>query len=386
VKKPLSIDVLVIIGSLDVGGTEKHLLNVIPRLSQQGLQIAIATFMQPGKLAPLFAKEGICIFSPNIPKWVEQITPITMCLKALWLGKLIASLQPTAVHSFLPAAYLLGNTWAVLLQVPVRIMSRRSLNHYQQRHPLLSRLEYSLHRKTHLLIGNSNAIVEQLKSETGKRADRVQLIRNGIDTKPFFQTKPVTQVRFELAIPEKALLITKVANYIPYKGHSDLLEALHLIVNKLPKEWRLICVGRDDGPLPILRIKAQHLGLSNHILWLDSRSAIPDLLCASDIGVLASHEEGSSNAILECMAASLPMVATNVGGNPELVENGLTGLTVPPKAPLQLSDALLRLAKDAKLRQSMGAAGSKRVEKLFSIESCVKNYQRTYDLLLKTTT
>ena len=382
-KSSLSLDVLVIIGSLDLGGTEKHLLNIVPRLGEQGLQIAVAAFIRPGKLAPLLEKEGICIFSPNIPKWLETITPIMLLLKVLWLGKLIASLRPTAVHTFLPHAYLLGGLWAVLLRIPVRIMSRRSLNHYQQQHPLLRRLEYWLHGQTHLLLGNSDAIVRQLKIEAGKNADRVQIIRNGIDTKSFLRTKSLVQVRTELAIPDDALIITKIANYIPYKGHSDLLEALHLIVNKLPKGWRLICAGRDDGPLEILQTKAQCLGLMNHILWLDARNDIPDLLCASDIGVLASHEEGSSNAILECMAASLPLVATNVGGNPEIVEHGVTGLIVPPKTPRLLGEALVQLADDAQLRQSMGISGRNRIEEKFSIEHCVKNYQHRYDQLIK---
>ena len=148
----------------------------------------------------------------------------------------------------------------------------------------------------------------------------------------------------------------------------------------------MICVGRDDGPLQMLKTKARCLGLMNHILWLHSRSDIPDLLCASDIGVLASHEEGSSNAVLECMAACLPMVATNVGGNPEIVEHGVTGLIVPPKAPIPLSDALARLAEDAKLRRSMGASGRKAVEEKFSMEDCVRNYYHTYELLLKNKT
>ena len=159
-KSPLSLDVLVIIGSLDVGGTEKQLLNVIPRLREKGLQIAIATFMQPGKLAPLLEKEGVSVFSPNIPRWAEIIAPIMLILKILWLGKLISSIRPAVVHTFLPQAYLLGGLWAVLLRIPVRIMSRRSLNHYQQKHPLLCRLEYWLHGQTHLLLGNSSAVVE----------------------------------------------------------------------------------------------------------------------------------------------------------------------------------------------------------------------------------
>ena len=118
-------------------------------------------------------------------------------------------------------------------------------------------------------------------------------------------------------------------------------------------------------------------------MWLGSRNDIPELLSASDIGILTSHEEGASNAILECMAAGLPMVATKVGGNPELLENGVTGILVSPKDPHEVADALLRLAHDATLRTSMGAAGKNKVEQHFSIDNCVQGYRRIYDSLIK---
>ena len=376
-------DVLIVIGSLNTGGTEKHLLQILPRLKKRGFKIAIATFSQPGTLAPLFEQHELSVFSPNLPSWTEKVTPIKLLLKVLWLGKILSSLRPAAVHSFLPEAYLIGNLWALLLKIPVRIMSRRSLIRYQTKHPLLTRLEHWLHGKTHILIGNSNAVVEELKKESGRNAQRVRLINNGVDTSVFSQTKSRKLVRSSLGIPEEALLITKVANYIPYKGHADLLSALHLISAKLPKNWRLACVGRDDGPLKTLQNRTKQVGLVENILWLGSRNDIPDILCASDIGVLNSHEEGSSNAILECMAAGLPMIATNVGGNPELLENGVTGILVSPIDCDDLADALLHLASDPHRRASMGAAGKSRVAKKFSLETCVQSYQQLYSSLKK---
>ncbi len=376
-------DVLIVIGSLNTGGTERHLLQVLPRLQKEGFRITVAAFSQPGTLAPLFEQQGLSVVSPKLSSWTEKFTPIKLLLKVLWLGRIISSLHPTAVHSFLPEAYLIGNLWALLLKIPVRIMSRRSLNRYQTKYPLLTRLEHWLHGKTHILIGNSNAVVEELKKESGKNATSVKLINNGIDTSIFLRTQSRQQLRSALRIPENALLITKVANYIPYKGHADLLRALNLISTKLPKNWRLVCAGRDDGPLQTLKTQAKQLGLVENILWLESRDDIPDILCSSDIGVLSSHEEGSSNAILECMAAGLPVIATKVGGNPELLENGLTGILVSPSDCDALADALLQLATDPQRRTSMGAAGKIRVAQKFSIESCVRGYQQIYSGLVK---
>ena len=138
-------DILIVIGSLDSGGTKKHLLQVVPRLQEQGFRVTIAAFAQPGALAPLFEKQGLRVLSPSLPRWAENIKPIKLLLKVLWLGRVISSLHPRVVHSFLPEAYLIGNLWALIWRVPVRIMSRRSLNHYQAKYPLLTRLEHWLH-------------------------------------------------------------------------------------------------------------------------------------------------------------------------------------------------------------------------------------------------
>ena len=102
---------------------------------------------------------------------------------------------------------------------------------------------------------------------------------------------------------------------------------------------------------------------------------------ASDVGILPSHEEGFSNAILEGMAAGLPMVVTRVGGNPEAVVHGVTGLVVPPRDPSAMAAAVLDLVRDPARRQRMGEAGRHRVEEAFSLDACVDRYARLYRML-----
>ena len=116
---------------------------------------------------------------------------------------------------------------------------------------------------------------------------------------------------------------------------------------------------------------------------MGSRNDIPDLLSASDIGLLCSHEEGFSNAILEGMAAGLPMVVTDVGGNSEAVVNGKTGVVVPARQPAALGQAILELAKDSKRRKEFGGAGRARVEAEFSLEKSVEGYEEVYGSLLE---
>ena len=173
-------------------------------------------------------------------------------------------------------------------------------------------------------------------------------------------------------------MLVTVANLIRYKGHSDLFEALDWIKGSLPARWTLLCVGRDDGIGERLRKQAVARGIESNVQFLGERPDIASLLASADIGILCSHEEGFANSILEGMAAGLPMIVTDVGGNAEAVIDGTTGLVVPPHNPKALGAAIVKLALDPELRRRMGRAGRERVEKYFGIDRCVANYARLY--------
>jgi glycosyltransferase involved in cell wall biosynthesis len=258
-----------------------------------------------------------------------------------------------------------------------RIMSRRSLNLYQTKHALFGRIERWLHPKMDLICGNSQAVVADLVNE-GVRQDQLQLIYNGVAPNRFHCARSRREVLEELRIDPGALVIVIVANLIPYKGHADLIEALGLVRDRLPDPWVCLCVGRDDGIGDELRTRANGLGLGDRTRFLGSRADVPDLLRASDIGLLCSHEEGFSNAIIEGMICGLPMVVTDVGGNAEAVVHGVTGLVVPARDPEALGQALLQLCQDPERRSRMGKAGQKRAHSHYSIEACVAAYEALY--------
>ncbi len=145
----------------------------------------------------------------------------------------------------------------------------------------------------------------------------------------------------------------------------------------------MLCVGRDDGLGPTLAELARGLRLDGNIRLLGSRADIPALLASADIGILCSHEEGFSNAILEGMAAGLPMVVTDVGGNAEAVVDQETGFVVPAHDPAALGAAILALASNAELRKKLGKAARRRVETHFSLEQCVERYDALYRDLIR---
>ena len=179
-------------------------------------------------------------------------------------------------------------------------MSRRSMNDYQRKRPCLAWFERQLHRTLHAALGNSEAVVSQLAGE-GIHPEKLAMIYNGIDLSPFLRVRGRDIVRRELGLPNGAFVLILVANLIPYKGHADLLSALALICHQLPEPWRMLMVGRDDSIGKVLVEQAAQNGLNENVIWLGGRADVPDLLNASDLGLLCSHEEGFSNSILEAM-------------------------------------------------------------------------------------
>jgi glycosyltransferase involved in cell wall biosynthesis len=140
--------------------------------------------------------------------------------------------------------------------------------------------------------------------------------------------------------------------------------------------------GRDQGLGSKLKRLIAELEIGPHVQFLGEYSDVATLFAAADFGVLSSWEEGFSNVVLEALAAGLPMIVTDVGGNPEAVRDGSTGLVVPPHDPEALGRAILRLARDAQLREQLGQAGSKYVRENFSMESCVEAHHALYEELL----
>lgn len=376
-----------VVGTLEVGGTENHVRQVLPHLKARGFDVSVAVLSDRGALAEDVERAGVTVWVPERLGWLTRDQQwwrrgLRLLTVAVWLWRLLRRERPEIVHTFLPEAYLVGGTIAFLARVPIRLMSRRSLDDYQRRRPALAPLERLLHRRMTGMAGNSAAVVRQLGAEVHDTGLTPRLIYNGIDDGAYATSADRALTRHALAIPGHALVLVIVANLIPYKGHADLITALSSIRDSLPAPWRLLCAGRDIGIGGDLANLCEDLRIAANVLWLGSRSDVPDLLAASDIGILCSHEEGFSNAILEGMAAGLPMVVTDVGGNAEAVVNGETGMVVPPRDPAALAAAVLALATNSQRRTELGRAGRARFEARFRLDQCVDAYVAWYSELL----
>lgn len=376
--------ILYVIGSMEVGGAEQHLLRIAGALAARGWKPTVFALNPVGPLTSSFQAAGVPVLGVSLPaRWVGWLRHPRLIA---WAGLLASMLllawtywrvRPQVAHFFLPAAYIVGGTTSLLAPPLLRVMSRRSLNYYQTKHRFFGRIELWLHARMDLVCGNSAAVVRDLQSE-GVGRDRLRLIYNGVETGQYRAERSRSEVRAELRIDDGAVVLVMVANLIAYKGHADLVQALSRIQASLPPDWVCVCVGRDDGIGPTLMEQARAAGIGGHFRFTGSRKDVPDLLAAADVGILCSHEEGFSNAVIEGMVSSLPMVVTDVGGNAEAVQHGQTGLVVPVRDPVALGEALLQLCHNPDQRGRMGTAGRQRVLEHFSMEACVANYEALY--------
>lgn len=235
----MSRSILFVIGDLDLGGAERHLVQILPALASRNLSPVVYAITHKGQLAPLLEKQGIPVIAPplsaltrRLPRYVRQFAVLPLSFAGLLFTLLTR--RPRIVHFFLPAAYLLGGLTSLLVPLDGRIMSRRSLRNYQLNHPFLARIERWLHPRMTAVLGNSNAVVEQLREE-GVLRDHLGLIYNGVDVSLYHSQPERSELRNLLGIPEEALVLVTVANFIPYKGHEDLLLALSGIREELPQ-------------------------------------------------------------------------------------------------------------------------------------------------------
>lgn len=243
--------------------------------------------------------------------------------------------------------------------------------------PRLRGLLRLLNRRYDRIVAPARSILDMVaKGEHASQAS-MQCIPNGVDTVCFHPLDICerNKLRISLGWAQDELQIGCAAELSPVKRHSDLIDAFARVYTELPKA-RLNLIG--DGELrTAIEQQIDALGLGSAVRLLGRRKDIPALLPALDLFVLASDTEGLSNAILEAQGCGLPIVATRVGGNPELV-NTDTGILVDAKRPTELAAAMLKLLRDCATRTQMGAAGRAMVEREYSLAAMVQAYETLY--------
>jgi glycosyltransferase involved in cell wall biosynthesis len=298
------------------------------------------------------------------------------------IGRLVAALRrdrPDVVHGFLFHGYVLGALAGRWAGAPVVVASRRSLGNFKKGKPHYRLGEQVVNRLTDLVIANSEAVRADSLRREGLPPERVIVIHNGLEPGRFARP-PEADLRRHLGLDKAPVVVGVVANFIPYKGHRFFLDAWAEVVARTPEAVALL-VGDGAGRREI-EARAAALGLGGSLRFLGSRLDVPEILGVVDILVHPSLEEGFCNAILEAMAAGKPVVATAVGGNPEAVVEGETGLLVPPGDGPALAEAIGWLLDRPEQAGAFGHAGRRRVVERFELSRMVTQYEAVYDRLL----
>jgi len=366
--------ILQFVNSFHIGGTEGQVVELLRGLLPRWRAFAATLHMEGPHLAAV-RELGIAPFETPVPGSLARPHSMTQAGRlARWLRA--QRIELVHAHDFYSA--LLGVPAARLAGVRV-VVGRLDMAHWMGPGKRMA-IALTSHAADHV-IANAAAIRTMLVENEHLPLEQVSVIPNGIDLARFDHARGQP---LAAPLPETRCKVTVVhfANTThPVKAQEDLFEAVRLLAAERPA-LSVLLVG--DGPRrQMLERLVDQLGIRAYVSFLGKRSDVPAILSRSDIGVLCSHAEGLSNAIIEGMAASLPMVVTAAGGNAELVRDGESGFVVPVKSPALLAARLRTLMESRPRRLEMGQAARAFGERELGIEKLVSRHEALYRALLQ---
>ncbi len=368
-----------LLDSLNIGGTEVQAVELAVRLSAERYDVTLGCLRVRGPLLERLKGSAVSVreFYPkggfDSVHGVYQMFRLAMFLRR---GRF------QIVHTHDLYANMLGIPAAIIARTPVIISSQRDLSHldlYGTRRRVWIRRFQNL---SAVVLANSNAVRDSVLSEKCFAADKVRVIYNGVDVEKFRGgSRDRTWLVADAANEKWIVLVGNMHSDV--KGHPWLLAAAADVVREFP-DVRFVLVG-DGARRSEYEQRVEQLGFRQNFLFLGKRDRddIPRILACCDLAVLPSRAEGLPNAVLEYLAAGLPTVATRVGGNAEIVQDGTNGLLVAPEDSSALANALLRLLRDPAMAACLGNNGQDFVVREFSFRKLIENTDALYTELLR---
>lgn len=365
--------ILHLTNSSTMGGVEAHLLALLSRLDQTEFDPVFAFLDDsahlPDSLAPRFTK--------------NRIPAVGLKANSRLDGRAFARLASLlraggfdVVHVHLLLSELWGIPLARLSRVPAVIVSVHNRSRRYANFPtnLLAGFNFTMVDR---VIAISNAVARHLSDHTRVSRRKLRVIHYGFEVPPLV-TAGADGLHSELRLSPETKLIGVVARLVPEKGHVHLLDAMPEVF-RTNKNSHLLVIGSDDAGLAGgFKAQAQRLGIGDRVTFLGYRSDVAAILPQLDLFVLPSLTEGFGLAILEAMAAGLPVVSTRAGAIPEIVEEGVTGFLVPPAQPEPLAEAINLALAHGDLSREMGLAGRRRAAEQFSLRKMVSATEDLY--------
>jgi glycosyltransferase involved in cell wall biosynthesis len=350
------------------GGAQEHVFNLVARLDHDFYDVSIVS-LSPGSAVRKLQRAGF-----DVTVIDEPDDAIATGILAAYL----ADIRADVIHNHMYRAEVVGTKAAIALATAGH---RRpwvlSTVHSSRVRPCedqeeLRKLTPSMDR----LIVVSRAIDRKV-TEEGRVGARRVLIYNGVDLERYDHQEPCCTLRDEYGMEPGSPIVGVVGRLELEKGHPTLLEAWPHVLRALPDAY-LVVVGEGSRQAALHQIASEQ-GIERHVIFTGRRDDIPAVTAAFDVAVLPSYREAQGLTILEAMALSRPVVASNVGGIPEMIEDGVTGLLVPPHDPVALAAAIVRVLRDHPLADMLGRAGHDLVHDRFCVQLMVNAVQELYD-------
>jgi len=305
-----------------------------------------------------------------------QVIPLLGPLHFRWFANclhLVRHEKIAVIHAHEFSAIVYGWIVARLAGVPF-VGTIHGKNYFWEK--LRRRLAYRTVARRGQLVAVSEDLKHFIVNTVGIPASRIQVIYNGVEPSLRMSDAEVDRCRTELGLRAGDLVIGTVGSLYPVKGHQYLLDAMPAVLRGYPNAI-LLLVGRGELEVS-LKEQAKRLGIEERVRFLGMRQDVPRLLAVMQVFVLPSLSEGLSMALLEAMVSGKPAVATRVGGNPELVEHGKTGLLVQAENATALANSLMRVLGDRTMMHQFGRAGAARIQQHFSVIQMAIRYRDLY--------
>jgi glycosyltransferase involved in cell wall biosynthesis len=371
-----------IVPGLAMGGAEHQLVRLVNGLHRDGFEPAVVCLTPDARrdrtllreLAPDVRVRALSVGPEG------RLKPLRRVVRILLLAQELARWRPHIVHGYLPGGYVMGALAGLLARVPLIIANRMTVSPiHEYRGPSLRFIAGPVNHAIDFHVCDSEAARDVMISTERVDAARTAVIHSATALPD--PSRSGVAVPAEWGLGDPGLTAVSLANLRWQKGHGVLIAAVKKVVELHPR-FRLVLIG--EGP-ERSRIEALigDLGLSGNVVLAGGVGKAAGLLAAFHFSVLASVEESLPNALIESMAAAVPVVATKVGGVSEVVRDGVDGLLVPPGEPAALADAMLRLLAEPDLRNRMGASARRRAATCFSLERMVRQTEALYLQLLQ---
>lgn len=358
--------------SLMRGGAEIQVFLLARTLKRRGHQVQVISMVAPEAFEPELTELGIPLHSLNM-------RPGAPDPRALWrLAAIVRAWRPEILHSHMIHANLLGRLVRLLVRVPVQISTAHNIDEGGRWRERAYRLTDPL---ATLTTNVSQAAVDRYVQVGAVPAAKIRYVPNGLELTPFTQA-PVSRQSLRQALGLAGQFVwLAVGRLAVQKDYPTMLRALAATLAGSPETRLLIA---SEGPLRAdLEALSAQLSLTEHVTFLGARNDVPALMQAADAYLMSSAWEGLPMVLLEAAASSLPIVATDVGGNREVVCDGESGWLAPPGDPVALAAAMQRLmAIPETARREMGAAGRRHVQQHFDLEHVVDTWEALYQELL----